>query len=123
MAQPVRRRLRRTGVVLVLAGVVLAAVGLTVSLLGGAEGSGPHVGATTTTDHGLPAARIAPDGLGSDPFLDALATSCHAGDMRSCDRLYDRAGTGSDYETYGDTCAGRQPVGTFRFCGDAFPDG
>jgi hypothetical protein len=43
--------------------------------------------------------------------------------MQSCDDLFDQSDAGSDYETYGDTCAGRQPPGTFIYCTDTFPQG
>lgn len=61
-----------------------------------------------------------PTGLGSDPALDALAQSCYDGDMKACDDLYDQADVDSAYETYGDTCAGRQPTGTLRYCTSSF---
>ena len=57
-----------------------------------------------------------PEGLGTDPELDALAQSCYAGDMEACDELYGSAESGSAYQVYGDTCAGRQPENTGRFC-------
>ncbi|MFV0308205.1 MAG: hypothetical protein ACK5OX_10735 [Desertimonas sp.] len=69
---------------------------------------------------GLPAATIEPTGLGSDPVLDGFAAACYGGDMQACDELYRDAPSLSAYETYADTCAGRQPVGTGRFCVDAF---
>ena len=43
--------------------------------------------------------------------------------MQAWDDLYDASDAGSDYETYGDTCAGRQPSGTFAMCADAFSAG
>jgi hypothetical protein len=61
-----------------------------------------------------------PDGLGTDPELDELAEECYDGEMRSCDDLYQRSPTDSAYETYGDTCAGRQPEHTRRYCTDVF---
>lgn len=69
----------------------------------------------------LPDPAAPPDGLGNDPVLDALATDCYGGDMQSCDDLFDRSDVGSDYETYGDSCAGRQPVGTLVDCTETFP--
>jgi hypothetical protein len=62
-----------------------------------------------------------PDGLGSDDQLDQYARDCFDGDMQACDDLYDNAESGSDYERYGDTCAGRQPEGTRVYCRDSFP--
>ena len=56
-----------------------------------------------------------------DRVLDILADECFAGEMASCDGLYQEAEVGSDYETYGDTCAGRQDAGTGQFCTEAFP--
>jgi hypothetical protein len=61
---------------------------------------------------------VPPEGLGSDPDLDALAQTCYAGDMDACDQLYAEAAAGSDYEIYGDTCAGRQPENTGQYCRD-----
>ena len=59
---------------------------------------------------------VPPEGLGTDPALDALAQSCYAGDMEACDDLYGSAESGSAYHVYGDTCGGRQPENTGRFC-------
>lgn len=66
---------------------------------------------------------LPPDGLGNNPRLDSLAEACYVGDMESCDELFRASPFRSDYETYGDTCAGRQPAGTFRYCTATFPDG
>ena len=52
--------------------------------------------------------------------MDALAQGCYDGDMASCDTLYDTSDAGSAYESYGDTCAGRQESGTGVYCVDAF---
>ena len=68
-----------------------------------------------------PPASQEPDGLGDDPQLDALAQDCYDGDMEACDDLYQESPVGSDYQTYGDTCAGRQPELTQRFCINTFP--
>jgi hypothetical protein len=70
----------------------------------------------TTPPEGIPPAMEQPTGLGDDPVLDALAQACYDGDMEACDDLFDRAPIGSPYMTYGDTCAGRQPAGTFNYC-------
>ncbi len=43
--------------------------------------------------------------------------------MAACDQLYAESPVDSTYETYGDTCAGRQPAGSGRYCVDAFPGG
>jgi hypothetical protein len=61
-----------------------------------------------------------PDDLGTDFSLDRLAEECFDGEMESCDDLYLDAPGGSEYATYGDTCAGRQPANTRRFCSDVF---
>jgi hypothetical protein len=50
-----------------------------------------------------------PDGLGDDPELNQLADACYQGEMQSCDDLFDSSDFGSDYETYGGSCAGRLP--------------
>jgi hypothetical protein len=43
--------------------------------------------------------------------------------MDACDTLYDESDIGSDYETYGGTCAGRQPASNSDvvYCTEAFP--
>ncbi len=62
-----------------------------------------------------------PTGLGDDATFNGLAQDCYDGDMQSCDDLYDESPASSDYEAYGDTCAGRQPRGTFVYCRVRFP--
>jgi hypothetical protein len=112
--------------------VILAALGLALFLVLGSKGDDPAAvhpdrrtaatEATGSTGAGaLPDPIGPPDGLGDDPLLDSLATACYTGDMRSCDDLYDRSDAGSDYETYGDSCAGRQASGTLRYCTETFP--
>jgi hypothetical protein len=54
--------------------------------------------------------------------MDLLAIACFGGTMKACDDLYTQAPAGSAYETYGDTCAGRQPAATGRFCTAVFTD-
>lgn len=81
------------------------------------DGTSPSA---TTAPAPLPAG-TPPEGLGDDPGLDALATSCYAGDMAACDTLFDTSPIDSPYHTYGDTCGGRQPAGTFKYCRVAFP--
>jgi hypothetical protein len=44
---------------------------------------------------------------GDDPALDALWDACEEGDDEACDDLYMRSPFGSEYEEFGDTCAGR----------------
>jgi len=63
-----------------------------------------------------------PEGLGDDPMLDELAVACFEGSMQACDDLYDESVPGSEYERYGDTCAGRQPEGTQQYCVASFPE-
>lgn len=53
---------------------------------------------------------------GSDPALDALWDACEGGDMVACDDLYKSSALGSDYETFADTCGGRQETGTNDWC-------
>ena len=122
--QPPRQRNRNTVIALVVAGVLaLAAVGAALFLFLGDEPGGTAAEERqTSSGSDLPAPTSDPDGLGEDPFLDDLAQSCYDGDMRACDRLYDQSDAGSDYETYGDTCAGRQPSGTFDYCTETFPE-
>ncbi len=83
--------------------------------------SPPSSSPTTPGSGDVPPATIPPTGLGSDQALDALAQGCHAGDMAVCDELYFAAETGSLYERYADTCAGRQPEGTGQLCTVTFP--
>ena len=105
-------------IALVVVGVVvLAAVGVALFLFldrgdGDPAGVSPDrtTASRTTPDAGaLPDPTGTPQGLGNDPLLDDLATACYIGDMQSCDDLFDESDAGSDYETYGDSCAGRQP--------------
>lgn len=49
--------------------------------------------------------------FGDDPTLDALWTACEGGDGQSCDDLYWSSPLGSEYESFGHTCAGRVPEG------------
>jgi hypothetical protein len=78
---------------------------------------------TTLEEGAVPPAEDEPDGLGSDAELDELAEECFDGEMQSCDDLYTRSPRDSDYEEYGDTCAGRQPPNTRRYCSDVFTGG
>lgn len=70
----------------------------------------------------LPAATEAPEGLGDDPDLDLLAEACYEGAMAACDELYEASPLRSEYERYGDTCAGRQPEHTQQYCTFSFPE-
>ena len=75
-----------------------------------------------STPDRAPAATAQPDGLGFDPTLNRLARQCFDGTMDACDELFDDSDPGSDYEEYGDTCAGRKPAGQDEYCVDVFAD-
>jgi Pericardin like repeat len=111
-----------TLIALIVAGVLVVA-GIGVALWFGLRGND---GATDTgTDAGgIPAATQEPIGLGSDPVMDGYARDCYDGDMGACDDLFMESPSDSAYETYGGTCAGRQPVAVSDqiFCVDAFGD-
>lgn len=63
---------------------------------------------TTSSDPGGgPPPGEAPGDLGDEAVLDELAGQCFTGDMAACDDLYFESPLGSDYETYGSTCGGR----------------
>lgn len=47
------------------------------------------------------------DTYGDNPQLDAMWDACDAGDDEACDELYRNSEFGSEYEEFGDTCAGR----------------
>jgi hypothetical protein len=64
----------------------------------------------------LPPTTDDPAGLGGDPFLNALAEQCYAGDLLDCDILYAEAETNSAYERFGASCAGRISADTERDC-------
>ena len=82
---------------------------------------GVTVPTTGSVVPGVPPATQQPAGLGTDAALDALAQRCYDGDMQACDDLFLQSELGSPYHEYGDTCAGRQPVGTYTYCRVAFP--
>jgi hypothetical protein len=48
-----------------------------------------------------------PRTFGDDPGLDELWVACEQGDGGACDRLFDDAPLGSDYESFGATCGNR----------------
>ncbi len=73
-----------------------------------------------TVSDDIPPPQDEPDGLGDDPALDELAQDCHAGEMQACDDLFFQSPSDSEYEVYGDTCAGRQPENG-GLCTVAFP--
>jgi len=128
---PPRGSNRTTVIALVVVGVVvLAAVGVALFLFldrGDVHPAGvspaPTTASRTASDAGaLPDPTGTPEGLGNDSHLDGLATACYIGDMQACDDLFDESEAGSDYETYGDSCAGRQPPGTLAYCTETFPE-
>ena len=47
------------------------------------------------------------DSYGDDPELDALWDACEAGDDAACSDLYWQSPLGSEYESFGSSCAGR----------------
>jgi hypothetical protein len=69
----------------------------------------------------LPPTSADPAGLGGDPFLNALAEQCYAGDLLDCDILFAEAETNSAYERFGAGCAGRIPADTDRDCTELLP--
>ena len=79
-------------------------------------------GPDTTGSGAIPPPEEEPDGLGSDVALNELAQDCYDGDMTACDELFFGAEGSSAYESYGDSCAGRQPENTGITCVNAFPD-
>jgi hypothetical protein len=135
--EPPSPRGRRLVVGLITVGVlVLAGTELGPALFGGpASPAAPVSAATTSRPPGagtqpalpvprgrpLPGPTLQPDGLGVDPTFDRFARECFDGSMRSCDELYDVSAPQSRYETYADTCAGRQPKGTHLYCTVTFP--
>ncbi|MBB3676487.1 hypothetical protein [Modestobacter versicolor] len=96
-------------------GGALALVALVVGILVVVDGEGQDVVPA-------PAATQEPTGLGDDPALDRLAQECHDGLMSACDDLFVDSPLDSDYEAYGDTCAGRREGGQWSFCVDVFSD-
>jgi hypothetical protein len=52
-----------------------------------------------------------PGTLGDDQVLDGLAEACFDADWAACDTLYFDSDVGTEYESYGETCGGRnEPV-------------
>jgi hypothetical protein len=62
----------------------------------------------------------APARVGSDPALDALHAACADGSGESCDRLFDEAPLGSEYEDFALSCGGR--TAELR-CAERYPGG
>jgi hypothetical protein len=110
---PPAKKSNTTMIALIVAGVlVLAGIGAALWL--GLRGGGD----------GVPPATQEPTGLGSDPVMDEYAQNCYDGDMGACDDLFRESPIDSAYESYGGTCAGRQPVSVSEqiYCVDAFSD-
>jgi hypothetical protein len=125
---------RTTVIALVVAAVVvLAAVGVALWLLFGRDNgttfTGSTSGAGTSTQEppsaggAIPPPTVTPDGLGDDPVFNEYARDCYDGIMDACDSLFLESETDSLYEAYGDTCAGRQRLGSDVSCTDSFPGG
>lgn len=51
-----------------------------------------------------------PQSHGDDSALDRLWDGCEAGNGRACDRLFELAPVGSDYERFGLSCGNRDVV-------------
>jgi hypothetical protein len=86
--------------------------------------SSPSSGRGTSappTGRAIPPATVPPQGLGNDPQLDQYAQTCHDGDMAACDTLFKQSEAASRYQAYGDSCAGRRPLGTDVSCTVSFP--
>jgi hypothetical protein len=62
----------------------------------------------------------APMKVGADPELDALHAACAEGAGEACDRLFDLAPLGSDYEDFALSCGNR--TSELR-CGERYPGG
>jgi hypothetical protein len=114
---------RRRGILIaaIVGGLLLVAIAVLAFLYlaqnDGRTGSPSTPGGRTA----LPDPTAPPTGLGDDPALDELARDCYDGDMPSCDDLFDLSQLDSNSEAYGDTCAGRQPLGGADYCTVTFP--
>ncbi|MGY1702782.1 hypothetical protein [Geodermatophilus sp. SYSU D00766] len=65
-----------------------------------------------TPGGGSVAAPVPPTGLGDDATYQPLAQACFDGDFAACDELWRLTPSGSQYEQYAGTCAGRVPYQT-----------
>jgi hypothetical protein len=127
----------RLALILGLVAVVVFGGLIALLVLGGGDDEGPQAGPTTTatagtsepgtatTDPGTvppsgpttlapgsvgPSGLVVtaiPFGLGDNEDLDQLAADCAAGDLESCDTLYDDSPLGSRFEDFGATCGAR----------------
>lgn len=71
-----------------------------------------------TVDPDLSLRELLPSRRGDDPALDVLYDACAAGDGSACDRLFEQAPVGSEYESFASTCGGRRAE---MRCADAYP--
>jgi hypothetical protein len=70
----------------------------------------PQTATSSTFETVIPPTSLTPPSdLGQDPDLDFLAQLCFEGDFVSCDDLFVNSASGSAYEAYALTCAGRNP--------------
>ena len=93
-------------------------VGSAYEAFGDTCGNRSSSSASCVEEFGGGASSSASNGYGTDPALDVLWDACSGGDWQACDDLFWDAPVGSEYETYGDTCGGRQAEGTGDFCVD-----
>ena len=124
---------RRVRTVAAVAGLLSLVVCGAVAQASTEPGAGADEGGLSKAAAAAPTSTVAarktpvpPDDLGDDPDLDSLAQSCFDGDLVACDQLYLQSPADSAYETYGDTCAGRQEAGhgsVLRCRGQCRPDG
>ena len=68
----------------------------------------------------IPGGGTAPMKVGTDPELDALHGACAGGAGEACDRLFDLAPLGSEYEDFALSCGGR--TSELR-CAERYPGG
>ena len=80
---------------------------------GGTQAGGSFCDAAATEESPAP---LTGGTYGDDPALDALWDGCEAGDMAACDTLFMDSPIDSEYESFGDTCGGRQEAGTDLWC-------
>ena len=91
----------------------------TTAVAGSSGGQGTTM--TTTAARRAPSTRRAtPANFGDSAALDRLYRRCEAGDMQACDDLYDQTEPGTEYNTFGDTCGGRNEPSTY--CTILYPE-
>jgi hypothetical protein len=64
----------------------------------------------------FPASTASPEGIGNSAIFNALAVYCQAGSMNACSALYSESPYDSQYESYGESCGGRQPSDSYASC-------